>query len=551
MQLRWYQAEAVDATYNFLCSHKEANPVICLPTGAGKSIVIAELIRRAVTQFNGRVIVLQHRKELIEQNTDKVRKLIPEIKVGQYSAGLRKFATDEQVVLCGIQSVYSKATLFDRRDLILIDEVHLVPPDGEGMYQRFLTDMRTINSHHRVVGLTATPYRTGEGAICRPDGMFHAISYEAPIRQLIDEGFLSKVTNKPPQVQFDTSKLHMRYGEFIASEVEALFGGAETAEAIKEIVANTQDRKSIMVFCSSVKHAETVVAALKILTDDEVAFVEGNSTPLERAAALSGFASRQIRWIVNVDVLTTGFDAPCVDAIAILRATASPGLFAQIVGRGLRLYPGKENCLVLDFGGNIDRHGPIDAIDYGKNRVKRGGEKLAADDPGKECPACQLVVPTRKQVCDCGFRFAPERTPNHENAPETQKQIISEPITFKVIESRAQEHKGKDGKPNTLRMDYRVQRLDQEESDLDLIISEWVCILHEGFALRKAHEWWAEHSILEFPSTIEEAVQHWREGMLAAPDEITARQEGRFWRIVDRVVSTLPTVAQEFEEAPF
>lgn len=550
MKLRWYQEESVKSAYSYLMNEPTKNPVICIPTGGGKSLIIAELCRIAVEQYQGRVIVLAHRKELISQNADKIRKLVS-IPVGEYSAGLRRFATEDDIVCCGIQSVYDKAHLFDRRNLVLIDEVHLVPSDGEGMYLKFLSDMRQINPRFRLVGLTATPYRTGEGSICGPDRMFQDVCYSAPIRQLMEEGFLSRVTNKPPKTFFDTSKLHMRYGEFITREVESLFGGAATVEAVKEIVEKTHDRKSIMVFCSSVSHANTVAEVLTALTDDDVAIVDGETPPLERTSAIERFSKRQLRWMVNVDVLTTGFDAPCVDAIAILRATASPGLFAQIVGRGLRTYPDKQDCLILDFGGNVDRHGPIDAIDFGKNRVKRGGEKLEKDDPGKECPACSMINPSRKAVCECGFRMT-VREPNHEEKPDVNSQIISEPEHFEVIAVRAGLHQ-KPGKLPTLRMDYKVRR--DADDELGRIISEWVCIEHEGFARKKAFEWWIRHSAHPFPKTVEEACEICESGGVAIPKSITAMQDGKYWRVMSTEVEEIPpidfrTVYTE-EELPF
>jgi DNA repair protein RadD len=544
MELRWYQQEAVEAVYNHLCT-QAGNPIVCLPTGSGKSLVIAELARRAITDFGGRVLVLQHRKELISQNADKVRKLIS-IPVGEYSAGLRRYATKEDIVLCGIQSVYNKASLFDVRNLILIDEAHLCSPSDESMYQTFLNDMRTINPTIRFVGLTATPYRTGEGALCKADGVFQKLVYNAPIKQLMEEGYLCRVTNKPAVGQVDTSSLHMRYGEFITKEVDALFGGMATAEACKEVLQACVGRRSIMVFCSSVKHAEGVVSTLRTLTDDKVDMVEGGTTPLERASILAGFVSQSIRILVNVDVLTTGFDAPCVDAIAILRATASPGLFAQIVGRGLRTHVSKADCLVLDFGENIKRHGPIDAIDFGKPRVSRG-EKLEADDEGKECPNCQLVVPSRKQSCECGFRFS-VRVPTHEEKADTVAQIISEPEVFQVSMVRYYKHE-KEGKTPSLRVDYHLTG----EGNLEPMISEWVCLEHSGFARKKAEAWWAVRCELEPPTSVSDVLQV--AAAIAVPRSITAVREGRFWRITGAEIEEIPDssllVVTEEEEMPF
>jgi len=548
MDLRWYQKEAVDAAYQFLCN-ESGNPVICLPTGAGKSLVIAELVRRAVKDYSGRVLILQHRKELIQQNAEKVRSLI-DIPVGEYSAGLRRFATDCDVVLCGIQSVYSKATLFDRRHLVIIDEVHLVPTDGEGMYSTFLTDMKAINSDVRVVGLTATPFRTGEGALCRPDGVFQKVCYEASVKRLIEEGFLCKVTNKPNETVFDTSGLHIRYGEFVARELETLFGGAQVSEAVKEMIEKTADRHSIMVFCTTVRHATSVVNAIEQMTGETVAMVEGDTLPLERAAILSDFRAMKIRWLVNVDVLTTGFDAQCVDAICILRATASPGLFAQIVGRGLRTHPSKSDCLVLDFGSNIERHGSIDAIDYGKPKARKQNGSSETD---RLCPNCDSFIPKKDHICECGFEF-PHREPNHQTRADLEAEILSttDPETFTVAGATYSRHE-KDGKIPSLRVTYML-----EEANMPFGLSEWVCLEHSGFARSKAEDWWSLHSSTECPESIDEAIDLFNRQWVAIPRTVTARREGRFWKVLDREIDELPVglTVEEYEnqlndEVPF
>lgn len=545
MQPRWYQTEAVDATYEYLCS-QPGNPVVCLPTGSGKSIVIAEITRRAVEQFKGRVLIVQHRKELISQNAEKVRRLLA-IPVGEYSAGLKRWDTKEDVVLCGIQSVYQKATLFDRRHLVIIDEVHLVPNEGLGMYQTFLSDMRSINPNVRCIGLTATPYRSGEGLICKPDGVFQKICYEASIRTLIDQKFLCAVTNKLADNEVDTSKLHMRYGEFIAREMECLFGGMDTAAACREIAEKTIGRKSVMVFCSSIRHAESVVDSLQAITGDRVEMVDGNKTPLERSSILSGFVEQKIRYLVNCDVLTTGFDAPCVDAIAILRATASPGLFAQIVGRGLRTHESKNDCLVLDFGENIRRHGPIDAIDFGRASVKCGEKDDDSNQEKKECPNCGTIVAVKKMLCECGFRFA-FREPNHDVKADLQASIISEPETF-LVESVHYALHQKEGKTQSLRVDYRIAG----QGNLSNIISEWVCLEHEGYARRKAVNWWKERSMADVPFTVAEALALSK--TIAVPRSITVQQEGRYWRVMSAEIEEIPDMEIVLEvvndEVPF
>jgi superfamily II DNA or RNA helicase len=346
MQPRWYQTESVDSCFSYLRNESTGGPVIVLPTGAGKSLVLAMISKRVVEQYSRRVLIVAHRSELLTQNAEKVRALLPGKDIGIYSAGLNKRDTNHDIVCCGIQSVHKRAHEFGERHLVLIDEVHLVPSDGEGMYRTFLGDLKAINPDIRFVGLTATPFRTGEGRLTGKDKLFQKIVYSAPLTRLIDEGFLSQVTNQPATATVDTSKLHIRAGEFIASEVESLFNSnAHVEAACQELVALSADRKSILVFCSGVNHAEHVKKIIEELTGDEVGIVTGQSGALERAATLRRFKERDLRWCVNVDVLTTGFDAPNIDCVAVLRATLSPGLFAQMVGRGLRKSPDKTNCI--------------------------------------------------------------------------------------------------------------------------------------------------------------------------------------------------------------
>jgi DNA repair protein RadD len=547
LNLRYYQSEAVEAAFGYLCNHP-GNPVISLPTGAGKSVVVAELARRAVEDYGGRVLILQHRKELVEQNADKVSKLYGK-SVGINSAGLRRLSTDDDVVLCGIQSVYSKANLFGRRNLVIVDEVHLVPNDGEGMYRTFFEDLRQINPRLRVVGLTATPYRTGEGAITSKGGLFQDLCYDAPVRDLIEKGYLCKLTNKPIKSEADTSKLHLLGGEFILSEMQQLFSSLDaTQSACNEIAEASRGRRSVIVFCSGVAHAQEVCNVLSSLTGDRAEMVSGESTDLERAAFIDGFRNGAIRFLVNVDVLTTGFDAPGVDCVALLRATNSPGLYYQMVGRGLRTSPNKQDCLILDFGGNLRRHGPIDAIDFGAKAARKAGN-APVDGPKKECPSCLEEIPASCRTCDCGFEF-PKPSPSLDGQADDVSQIISEPICFSVLTIYYALHR-KEGKPDSMRVDYECER---DGGNITETISEWVCLEHDGFAHRKAHLWWNIRSNHDLPTTATEAIAIAEAGGVAAPRNLTAIKQGKFWRVMDVTLEEVPdcvVVAERVEEMPF
>ena len=541
MILRDYQSCAVLATWNYLCD-QTGNPVVVLPTGAGKSLVIAQLARDAIG-WGANVMVLAHRKELIQQNADKLRRLMPDVAVGLFSSGLRRWDAESPVVCAGIQSCWKKAEAFGSRQLILIDEVHLVSLNGEGMYRKFLADIQAINPKARLVGLTATPYRTGEGSLCGPDKLFQGVAYEAEIPGLIVNGYLSPITSQATTTAVDTSGLHVRGGEFIAQEVERLFDSEDVVgPAVAEIVAKTVGRRSILVFCAGVAHAEHVAKLMEAATSERVGIVTGDTLPMIRSTTLSDFVSGSLRWLVNVDVLTTGFDAPNIDALAVLRATCSPGLFAQMCGRGFRLSPGKTDCLILDFGNNIERHGPLDSKDYGRPKANAG--RGGGDAPEKTCPNCELTWPLKTFECSCGFMFPKEEQgPRHGDkaAEAALLEAMQPPQKWSVEGVKMQLWTNKKTGSRTLRVDYDGVMWGDEGNLTHEVISEWVCLEHEGFAGRKAAGWWRKRCRTP-AETIDEAVELWQRGAVATPTAITTKREGRFWRVLDYVLDSVPTL---------
>ena len=189
MQLRYYQAAAVDAVYQHLANNS-GNPVVVIPTGGGKTPLLASICEDVVKKWHGRVLVISHVKELLLQQQQALQATCPDIEVGLYSAGLKSRQSDAPVVVAGIQSAYRMATVLGRFDLVIVDEAHLIPLDGEGMYRQMLAELLVINPSLRVVGLTATPYRLKDGLICEPDHFLNAICYEIGVAELIDGGFL-------------------------------------------------------------------------------------------------------------------------------------------------------------------------------------------------------------------------------------------------------------------------------------------------------------------------------------------------------------------------
>ena len=544
---RWYQSQANAAVWEYLGS-KSGNCVAVLPTGAGKSLLIALLIQQAL-EFGGRVVVLAHRKELLQQNADEIRGLIPGVDVGIYSAGLKSREINNAVVVAGIQSVYRKAEDLGRRHLILVDEAHLISDLEESMYGQFLSAMKA-NEGLRIVGLTATAFRTGTGPICGPDRIFQRIVFEAKTAQLIAEGFLCPITNKVAEAEVNTDKVSLRGGEFVESEMQAAFDVDEKVQAAcAEIIEKTQDRHSILVFASGIHHAEQIAELLP-----GSAVVTGETLPIERAATLRRLVAGELRFLVNVDVLTTGFNARCVDAIAILRATMSPGLFCQMVGRGLRLHESVSNCTLLDFGGNIARHGSIDDESFGRSEGKGRAGVAAENGRGKRCPSCELDVSPSTVVCpECNFIFPRERELKHDITADETSQLTgaTPPEEWEVRDVIVRVHTKKDDDeaPQTVRVDYVCAKEGASGNLTTITIPEWTCPGHQGFARLKFLAWWDARSICDPPDNAADAVALINMGVCRRPVRITTKKDGRWHRITECAFeSEKPTELAQQEE---
>ncbi|NIA07166.1 MAG: DEAD/DEAH box helicase family protein [Actinobacteria bacterium] len=514
MQLRPYQQEAVEATYRYLRQNDD-NPCIVIPTAGGKTPVMATIGRDAVQQWKGRVLILAHVKELLEQTASTLAEVAPDLDIGIYSAGLKSRDTKHPVIVAGIQSVYKRACELGCFNLIMVDESHLLQPCGEGMYRTFLSEAKIINPQVRLIGLTATPYRMSTGMICGPDNLLNEICYEVGVKELIVQGFICPLKSKAGKVKADTSSLHIRGGEFIAGEVEELMDKDNLVRlACREIVEQTQDRHSVLIFASGVQHGHHIQRVLERL-NQECGFVCGETLPFDRAETLKRFRDGALKYLCNVNVLTTGFDAPNIDCVALLRPTNSPGLYYQMVGRGFRLHPGKENCLVLDFGGNILRHGPVDDL-----QMKQPGQG-DGEAPVKECPECNAVIHAAYVICpECDYEFPPPERKQHDHQASTAG-IISGQATdteYEVQNVSYSVHlkRGADlNHPRSMRVEYQL--------NYNFYQSEWICFEHSGYARDKAKVWWAQRSKEPAPDTAKHAVELARAGVLADTMAVTVR----------------------------
>lgn len=361
-KLRPYQQQAVDATVAHFRRCNDA-AVIVLPTGAGKSLVIAELARLA----RRKILVLTHVKELVEQNFTKFKQYGDQTgtKSGVFSAGLNIKQTEQQVTFASVQSVVRNLSEFARQySLVIIDECHRVSDFAEdNQYGKIIQALQSHNSELKILGLTATPYRMGMGWIYQYH--YHGIKrttqtppfvkciYELPLSFMLKNNYLTMPTFvDAPIAQYDFSALRSnQQGEFNSEQVNQLLVKYPrvTQAIIEQVESYSEQRKGVMIFAATVKHGKEV---LSYLPSEQSALITGATDNKERDRLIDLFKQQKIKFLVNVAVLTTGFDAPHVDLIAILRPTESVSLYQQIVGRGLRLAEGKKDCLVIDYAGN-------------------------------------------------------------------------------------------------------------------------------------------------------------------------------------------------------
>lgn len=521
MVLRPYQTHALNACWDYL-RERDGNPALVLPTGAGKSPLMAAIASEAVQNWNGRVAVLAHVQELVEQNSAKLRAFWPEAPMGVYAAGLKRRDRFDKILFCQIQSVAKRSNELGRFDLLLVDEAHRIPLKSEGMYRQFIDGCRRFNPNLRVIGLTATPYRLQGQAVpvCGPENILTDIAYEARIPDLIADGFLSPLVSKAGD-RPDLSGVHVRGGEYIEAELaRAMLPLVE--RTVSDLLLRAAGRRAGIVFAVNVAHAEAVLAELH-KAGELAALVHGGTPKAIRADLIGKFQYGNLRWMVNVNVLSEGFDAPHIDCVAMLRPTKSPGLYYQQVGRGFRLAPGKVDCLVLDYAGNMLEHGPVDSI-----RVRPARPRAAAKvetGRAKQCPKCDALLPIATRECpECGHLFT-STDPVHLDRPvdapvlSTERERLVNTYTVNRVNY---ERWAKPGKTPSMRVTYLcgLRR-----------ISEWICIEHSGLARTKALNWWMRRADGKpCPRTVDEALAGAH--ALRTPETIRVDETGKYPEIV-------------------
>jgi len=528
--LREYQQRAIDQLYEWFEAGNAGNPCLVLPTGSGKSHIIAALVKDAIQSWPGtRVLMLTHSKELIAQNAEKMRQHWPNAPMGIYSASLRRYCLTEPIVFAGIQSVAKRGNQIGHIDLCIVDECHSISPTGEGAYRELINGLMAINPDMRVIGLTASPYRLGHGMIHEGDHvLFSDLIEPVSIEELITSGYLSPLRSKHTSLMLSTQGVTKSSGEFVGKSLELAVNTIDNnARAVHETIERARDRKSWIVFCAGVQHSLDV---RDMLRDNGIIAeaVTGQTPSAERDRILNDFKAGRIQAVTNCAVLTTGFDAPGIDCVVFLRPTLSPGLYYQMAGRGLRVADGKTDCMVLDFAGNVATHGPITQITPPGR--KRKGDGVA---PTKTCPNCDEICAANARKCQCGHEF-PEPEKIEKTVYLRSDDIMGlEPTELAVTEWHWKKHTSRTSGLEMMMVKYY--------SGLNgPIIAEYFPTQHENYAGTKARNMVyilsKKAGVTAFDECdIDTTVQQLNQG--TPPSMITYKKEGKFFRVVDRVWS--------------
>ena len=508
MPLRDYQDRGVQSVFDYYESGKQGNVVIAMPTGTGKSYVIAGLVQRVLRMWaNQRFMVLTHVKELINQNHEKLLNTWQQAPTGIYSAGLNQKDIMQPIIFGGVQSVVNVVEAFGHRDLIIIDECHLVSPKDNTMYQNVLARLKVINPHIKVIGLSATPYRLGQGMIT-DEGIFDELCCDLTtvdeFNRLIAQGHISPLIAQPTNVEVDTSGIRIVNGDFAKGQSDEA-ADKVMYDALKETAEKGYNRHSWMVFTAGIKSANHAAEILNSFGVSAVA-IHSKLPGKVNDQSFKDYKEGKIRAICGCNKFVTGFDHPPADLLADLNPTVSPGKHVQKLGRLTRPYDGsdpnfpnvKENGLVLDFAGNIRRLGPIN-----DPRIPRKKGKGTGEVPIKICDACGTYNHASVRFCcnpDCEMEFKFQTKLVSSAHSDTPLRSDAPVIEFFNVDRIIYHRHEKTGMPPSMKVSYYsgVRRF-----------TEYVCLQHSHpYARKRALDWWRQRHSIEAPETTDEALSY-------------------------------------------
>lgn len=553
-KLRDYQGSAVQSVFDWFGAHKpEESTMIVAPVGAGKSLINAAIIQRIHADApRTRIICLTHVQELLEQNAGELQEYTPNADWGFYCAGLGQKRLYNDITFASIQSIRNKLQYINRApQVILIDECHLISHDEQTTYRQFIEACRNLNPNLVVIGLTGTPFRADSGRLDEGDNaLFTGVAYEISIAWMIEQGYLVKPSSPRTSIKLSVEGVGTRGGDYIASQLEKAVDIHETTMAcVRETIEKSAGRRKWLCFTAGLQHCQHVRDAFR-MNGVSAEMITSETPKGERADIIKRFNQGEFTCLVNVAVLTTGFNVPSIDNVIFMRPTRSPVLYIQCVGRGIRpVYASgydletqqgrldaiansiKPDCQLLDFGGVVEALGPVDTIDIRKAPKKKEENAEPGEAIMKRCPSCGTMCYAAQKYCyHCSYDFASAAL----NKTASTAAVVSsdiEPQEWKVIsveyelynskENRAAIAAGKiPPKPPTMKANYIT---------LGGHFAEYVCFNHSGYARENAVHWHKQRfPDRPPPANVEEAL--WMG--YPCPSRITVKKEGQFWRVV-------------------
>lgn len=539
---RYYQVEAVDAIFDYW-QEEAGHPLVDMATGTGKSGTMAMLNQRLLEGWSDlRIMSVTHVEELIESNFKEFIGLSPFAPAGIYAASLNRRDAKAQVLFAQLQTVWNKAHEIGHVDVLEIDEVHLVPSDGNTMYRKLIAALMEINPDMKIVGFTATPYRLDSGRLDEGDDrLFDRVVYTYTIAQGIEDGYLTRLTSKPVETRYDMTGVHRLGGDFKKSDLAKATDKEElTKAAVAEVMnaVRAEDRKTAVIFCNGIEHATHVRDEFRA-NGLSCEVLSGKTPKGERRQIISDLKSGKLWGCTNDNVLSTGTNIPCIDLIVDMAPTESTNRYVQRAGRGTRVIYArgmpletkedrhaaiaagpKPNTRYMNFAGNIERHGPVDCVTPKKPGSGQG------EAPIKMCMQCDEIVAAGARVCpNCGSEFVFEEKPKFTARPTDVAILatVAEEDWRTVTDRTFQVHPGKAGKADSIKCVYMVGYT---------TINEWICPGHTGFAKTKADKWWRAHGgKTPFPSSPLDFLK--RQSELLPTAEISVIPNKKYWNVVD------------------
>lgn len=506
---RWYQTEAVDGLFNYF-NLNSGNPLLALPTGTGKSVIMALFLMTVMQYYpNQRIIIATHMKELIQQNHDKLLSLWSNAPTGIYSVGLKRRDMTAPLLFAGIKSIVGIADLLGHIDLLIIDEAHMLDGRDDGMYNRLIGILRARNPYLKVIGLTATPFRAGMGLLTNgpifTDICYNLCNIEG-FKRLFAEKFIVPPRPIKVETEFDWSSVSLNGDEFSTAGMNNVTKNAQvTWKALQEALNAGRERYKRLVFCTGIDHAIMAMEMLRALGLNAHT-VHSRMSDSERDGILNAYKAGEFDTLTNNGIATTGLDCPSIDHIIGLRATNRVGLNIQMIGRCMRPYSVegwiKQDALVSDHAGNTRRLGTIDDPYIPKMKGKSGG-----DMPVKLCPGCGTYNHAAARVCTwCGEPFE-QRVGYREKAYDDVLVRSDAPIIkdYDVTSVYYTQHTKRGGDATTkpvLKATYQCGMM--RFTEVKAFETKTPFLLH------MAHDWWRQRfpdgNLI--PSTVAEAMQH-------------------------------------------